>query len=81
MNEPLTMSMFATRKDYDAALEAERREGMVEALVADFAISLRDYSEYRNYVARSGYVGFANMSMEDLERAYRDAGLDEREGE
>jgi hypothetical protein len=48
-----------------------------EACVRDYVFSLTDTSEFRFYVARNGFKGFANMTTEELVQAALDADLDE----
>lgn len=77
-NEPLSMSMFASRKDYDVAVSKRaRREKLITACSNDMENTLREDSDQRYDLARSGFKGFANMTDEELEQAYSDAGLDE----
>ena len=63
----------------DEPLPIDLRESMIDALTEDMNINLASFmsSEWRESIIRHGWVGFDNMSDNDLEKAFRDANLDD----
>lgn len=56
--------------------EKTRREKMIERLVDDAVDSAANDRRFVSSVFHDGHKGFENMTDEELERAYDDAGLE-----
>jgi hypothetical protein len=54
------------------------REKMIARCVDDLAESAANDSRFARDIFLTGFVGFRNMSDEELKQAYADAGLDEQ---
>lgn len=58
-------------------LTAEQREKRVTACVEDLVNSAKHDPRWLREIFTRGFPGFENMSDDELEQAYSDAGLDD----